>query len=115
MLTQEELRIKRWRKTLKRRKKLEGKRRHLLQMQAVAKRRAAWHEATKDLRYWRQHWHLHKWEKLVKGHEGKIVAIGKICNKCGKTKMAKNWSMFFKTLLRFLRQRLFFWEYEPTK
>ena len=86
MMTQEELRIKRWRKALKRKKKLAGRRIHQLNMMRTMQRRAKFYEATKDLRYWQKHFHFHKWREMVKVIDNKVITIGKVCTKCGKIK-----------------------------
>ncbi len=98
MLTQEELRIKRWQKSLKRKKKLQGRHVYELSMAKAMKSRAKLHEASKDLRYWQNHFHFHKWREMVKVVDGKIITIGKVCTKCGKIKRGHFLTRFFSLL-----------------
>lgn len=98
MMTQEELRIKRWRKVLKRKRKLAGRRIHQLNMTRTMQRRVKIYESAKDLRYWQNHFHFHKWRKMVKVVDNRIITIGKVCTKCGKIKRGHFLTRLFSLL-----------------
>lgn len=98
MLTQEELRIKRLTKTLKRRKYIHAlKKNQEIMSRIFGKRLKEW-RAGSELRKNQKRWHIHSWSRLAKKDgQGKYYTVGYICNKCGKKK--KSWRYEIKKFL----------------
>jgi len=102
----EKLRKKKFKKQLKRKVALEGKKKNILNNKKHLSVKMKIFEAGKELRYWKNHFHFHKWSKLgVKKPEGGFRVIGKICNKCGKRKMNTDWKKIAKKIIGFLSFR----------
>ena len=99
----EKLRQKKLKKQKIRERKLAGKKLNELNQKKYLKERMQIFEAGKEVRYWKTHFHFHKWSKLgVKKPEGGFRVVGKICNMCGKKKMNTDWIKIAKKIIGFL-------------
>jgi hypothetical protein len=102
-MDKEKLRQKKLKKQKKRKEILKGKEEFVNNQKKYLKERMQIFEAGKEVRYWKTHFHFHKWSKLgVKKPEGGFRVVGKICNMCGKKKMNTDWIKIAKKIVGFL-------------
>ena len=102
-MDKEKLRQKKLEKRKRRNEILKGKEEFVNNQKKHFKERMQIFEAGKEVRYWKNHFHFHKWSKLgVKKPEGGFRVVGKICNMCGKKKMNTDWIKIAKKIIGFL-------------